>query len=314
MATNKIIQPLLNPVKFIDMDPELIPQFLSRHMDDYFYLETIKPWQTRRNYIQSWQKTDTVSIQIQSTYDPVRISLVDIDERVYFFTNFTKVLYDFDDPTLFLYEVEVPLASFGEGLYFWKIEAGDDGTGNYEITLISEPQHIAELQKDTLLLAYQHPDYYNDVVPSGFFPFIRIRATLRLKSLSSKDSFFEDQVLDMTMLQSKPFRLWQLLIGGASGIPDYLADLLNRVFGCKTLLIDGKPYTKSDGAKMEESAQPNYPMRGWSIDLREAENITSLVFGAKQHTITSEADEDLLWQDDFGIDPGGGDDDTILLE
>jgi hypothetical protein len=280
MPTSKFIQSFLNPLKFIPYSATNTPKYLSKHMDDFFYYETIRPWQQRRQYYQPWMNTDRISLQFQSNLDPVKVSLIDVDERVYNSTTFSQLLYSFDDPTMFLYEGGIDLNPYGAGLYFVKVECGViDSDGNFPLTLISEPIEIASVHKDSLLLEYSHYEFYNDIVfETGFAPEIRIRATLRLKSLSSKDTFFEDQPLNMTMLQSRPYRIFQLLIGGAKGIPDYLADMLNRIFGCSNLLIDGKPFTKSDGAKMEDNSQDNYPMRGWAIDLREAENITANIY------------------------------------
>lgn len=277
MPTNDVIQPLLNPVKFVDLNPGTVPAYLSRHMDDYFYFETLQPWQEKKRYFQPWQNSDTISLQFLSRLDPMKISLIDIDERIYYSTNMTQGVADADDPTLYIYESATDLSSFDEGLYFLRIECGaPDSGGNYALTLISEPIDIAEIHKNSLLFEYYHRVSTGDIIfETGFRPTVRERATLRLKSLSSKDTFFEDQVLDMTLLQSKNFRVWRLSIGGATGIPDYRADLFNRIQGCSTLLIEGKAYTKSEGATMEDSSAPNYPLRSWSVDLREAENIYS---------------------------------------
>jgi hypothetical protein len=290
MPDQKFIQSLLNPVKFILYTPDTDSEYLSRHMDDFFYYETIKPWQQRKSYYQPWMNVDTISLQFQSELNPVKISLIDIDERVYHSVNMTMGAYVFDNPNLHIYEISLPLTSYDPGLYFLKIEAGPLTDGAYPVTLISEPLEIAAVHKHTVLLEYQHYEYYNDIAfETGFAPELRVRATLKYKNPTSKDTLFEDQPLNLKMLQSKPFRIWELKIGGATGIPDYLADALNRILGCSSILIDGKPYTKSEGAKMEESTQSNYPMRGWSVELRETENKVSNTYHGTAADITPPA-------------------------
>lgn len=279
MPTNKFIQSLLNPVKFVDMEPPISEKYLSRHMDDFFYFETIKPWQQRRHYYQLFQTNDRIYLQFQSEMTPITIKLIDADERVYITVVMEALAYDFDNPDLFLYEGSIGLG-VAPGLYFLKAECGEiDSEGNFPLTLLSEPIDIAIEHKHSLFLQYSHDEYYNDIAfETGIQPEIRLRATLRFKTPASKDTFFEDQPLNLKMLRSKPFRVYELRIGGACGIPDYLADMINRILGCSTLLIDGRAYTKSDGAKMEESAAPNYPMRGWTVELRETENVVSKIF------------------------------------
>jgi hypothetical protein len=301
MPINRLIVPLINPVKFITLQADTIDKFRSRHFDDFFFMETIRTWQTRRQYVQPFQNSDRIILQFRSQLDPLLVSVIDIDEMVYSSTLMTQGLADADDPTLFIYECSIPLSGYSEGLRFLRIDGGPmDADGNYSTSLISEPIHIKPEHKDTVHLKYTHYEFYNDLIfETGISPELRIRATLSLKSLSSKDTFFEDQVLDMTMIQSKPFRIYTLRIGGPSGIPDYLADIINRILGCQTLFIDGKPYAKSDGAKLEDNGSPNYPMRGWSVDLREAENVQSVDF--KEGPWLWPDGGTMLWDDDGEI-------------
>jgi hypothetical protein len=269
---NKIIQPFINPIKFIELTPTLQDQYRSRHYDDFFYMETIKQWQEKRQYLQPWQQSDSIRWQFQSQMAPMKYSLIDMDERVYVSNNMSDLLQNADDPDFRVYQGDLALAPYDPGIYFVRIDCGTaDGDGNFPLVLISEPLIIAEEHKNTLYLEYKGAGYYGSVVwGTGFSPNIRIRATLRPKSFSSKDTFFEDEEMGMTLLDARPYEVYELIIGGATGIPDYLAKIINRILGCKTLQIDGRYYTKNDGAKLEESAQENYPMRAYKIELRDA--------------------------------------------
>ena len=269
---SKIIQPFINPVKFIELTPTLQDQYRSRHYDDFFYLETVKQWQTAKQYLQPWQQSDSIRWHFQSQLAPLKYSLISLEDRVYVSNNMTDLLQNADDPDLRVYQGDLALAAYSEGVYFIRIDCGSaDADGIFPLVLISEPIEIRTWQKDTLYLEYKGTNYYGSVVwGTGFSPTIRVRATLRPKSFSSKDTFFEDEEMGMTLLDARPYEVYELIIGGPSGIPDYLAKIINRILGCKTLLIDGKAYTKNDGAKLEEKAQDNYPMRAWTIELRDA--------------------------------------------
>ena len=94
---------------------------------------------------------------------------------------------------------------------------------------------------------------------------------------TSKESFFEDEPLNPSIEDYKPYDVYELVVGGPTGIPDWLAKRLNRIIGCSTLKIDVRQYVKAEGAKWEPASEQNYPMRSWSIELREAINSSSAI-------------------------------------
>jgi hypothetical protein len=312
-TSNQIIQPEGNPVWFHELEPTLQDQYRSRHFEDFFYLETIYRWEQRREFLQPFQNSDSIRWQFQSQTAPLKYSLIDVEGRVWVENNMTDLLQNADDPAYRIYQADLSLAPYPEGVYFIKIECGAQNLdGTYPLVLISEPISIAQVQKDTLYLGYKGTNYYGSFVwATGFSPFIRLRATLRLKSPSSKDTFFEDDEMGMTLLQSKPYKVWLLNVGGPSGIPDYLATILNWVVGCKTLFIDGKQYTKNEGAKLEEASQANFPMRAWKIELRYAQNRSAKTYENNQVSsqgITIIATEDARG---FGLNDGNSSEQII---
>jgi hypothetical protein len=281
LPTAKIIIPLLNPIKWHRIDPVDISKYVSTHMDDHSYLRTIKPWEQVREYGQPWQLSDTINQQFESSFLTNTMSLCDQDGDEIYTEELDSIRDNVDDPNLKVYQPSWNFPDIAEGVYFLKMVCyGDVALADYSVTLISEPLIFLAKHKNSLLLEYTHYQFKDDVIfETGFSPSIRIRGTLRLKPLSSKDSFFEDQVLSMQTLDSKPYRLWEFLIGGASGIPDWLADRVGRILGCSSLLIDGKAYQRaSENARLEEKGVANYPMRSYSIELREAENLFSKTF------------------------------------
>lgn len=113
---------------------------------------------------------------------------------------------------------------------------------------------------------------------TGFAPMLLVEGAIIYKSPASKDSDFEDQPLDLTLLSSVPFDLYELIIGDARGVPDYMIKMINRILSCKYKKIDNRYYEKSTGAKWEPNEQDGYPARGWRLEMREAENIPFIEF------------------------------------
>lgn len=275
MAVNNLIFSFLNPVKFTKLVPDQVAQYVSKHMDDWPFVSTIYKWEQATHYCQPWQLSDNIRLQLQSNSGPINLKVVNQDEVAVHDVNFVQKQQNDDDATLFIYEIDLALSIFSEGGYYLKISIGNP----VSVVYVSEPLVFSELIENTVTLEFKHWRFYQDIVfETGFSPSIRIPATLKPKSFASKDTIYEDQPLNLTMVKSVPYRIWELSIGGARGIPDYLADKLNRVFGCSTLKIDGKLYTKNEGAKLEPSDLENYPMRGWTIELREKLNRSSRIF------------------------------------
>lgn len=276
--------PYLNPIKLHKIDADVINDYVSKHMDDYSYLQTILPWQQVREFGQPWQLQDRLRMQFYSSFETNILSLCDRDGDEIYNESISPLLVDADDPSMKVYQPNWMLSTIDPGVYFLKLscstapnEIYPDG---FSLFLISEPLKFLANHKNSLLLNYSHYQFKDDVIfETGFSPYIRIPGTLRLKPLSSKDSFFEDQVLSMQTLDSKPYRIWELSIGGASGIPDWLADRIGRILGCSTLTFDGKAFTKAnENSRLEEKSAANYPMRSYTIELREAENSFSKSF------------------------------------
>ncbi|MES2620167.1 MAG: hypothetical protein V4615_04875 [Bacteroidota bacterium] len=293
----------LSPIQYHRINPANLPQFMSKHMDRFPFVDTIKEWEQFTRYEQIFYTLDSIRQQFTTNYGPLSLSLVDKDDAVFYGGNFQQKQQNKYEPETFVYEHDLALNVYEPGIYFLKLECGSP----VNLTLISEPIIISNKVKNTLLLGYSHHAYYGGIIfQTGFSPYLRLPATLRLKTPSSKDTLFEDQPLNMTMIERRPFDVWELLIGGATGIPDYLIRKLNHIFGCSTLSIDGILYTIAEGAKWEERRQERFPKRGWSIDLREKYNRAANVYendDLLQGQIAVVANVD---SKGFGADDSGG--------
>lgn len=264
-----------NPVQFYKEVPDENAQYNSRHMDDWYFSDTILPWQERLNFCQPWQRNDLIQMQLQCNYGPVNLQLFNSDGLLIDTVAFQQIMANENDPTLFIYELALSMAVYPVGCYYFKMTFGSPVV----LTLKSETFILSEKHENSLLLNYSHYRMYGDLVfESGFTSSLRIPATLRFKGPASVDTIYKDQVLNAQLVRSVPFRVWILAIGGSEGIPDIMADKIFGILGCSNLQVDGKYYTKNEGATMEPNEQDNYPMRGWNIELVPKLNRTQRVY------------------------------------
>jgi hypothetical protein len=84
-------------------------------------------------------------------------------------------------------------------------------------------------------------------------------------------------------------------------VPPYLIDKLSRIFGCDTLTIDGRDFTKNEGANWEPVELEGYPMAGWSIELREKLNRDITIYENDQEIISDNAMMSVIDTKGFGL-------------
>lgn len=272
----------LLPVTWYDVDPSEVTQYISRHMDDYLLAERNNRWQNG-GYRQPWIKQDTITNQFINNLGAVTIKVIDCKETLQFATPMQQKQQNQYEPEYFIYESSQALNALPDGIYYLLAEVG---TGPNK-RLISEPIEVSETIENTLLLQYKHRKYKGGVVfETGIEFSIRVHGFLRLQPPASKDTLHEDQVLDMTMVDSKPYRIWELvLFGPDGGLPDWMIDKLNWILGCSDLRIDGKYFTKVEGAKIEEGDNiQNGLLKSYRIELREQINRNSKVFSGTDNT------------------------------
>jgi hypothetical protein len=261
-----LYRPFLNPVKFTKLVPDAIPQYVSKHMDDYLFAETIFGWEQEVHGFQLWQINDTIKLQFQSTYGPITLSLYSCTGIRLHTVSVDQVRQNYDFPTRYIYEVSLSMQAFLAGTYYLQLECGNPVIE----TFVSEPFKLSELIENTLLLEYKHRVYKDDVFfETGFAPSIRIPGVLPLKEVGSIDTVYEDQESNLEMIKSVGYEIYQLNVGLTYGIPPWMIKRLNRMLGCSTTKLDGRLYTKPEGAKFERNVIEDYPLSGWAIDVRE---------------------------------------------
>lgn len=269
--SNKLIRPFINPLQLFDPNPATDDRYRSKDFIDFDFPDTILPWEQRTNYCQPWQKSDTIFDQLQTNIGPVAFILKDaVTDYVIDTLLYTQGAESVNEPGMFIYEISVPLNIYPEGCYYAEVTFGVDPV---IFTLRTGELNIAETHENSLYLEYQHFEFREDVIfETGILYGMRVFGTNRYQKTANKSTTYEDQVLNMTALRNVAYRIWKLVIGQSKGIPDWLADKIGRIIGCSTLMIDGKRFTKPQDAEMEPITDDYYPMKGWTVDLRERFN------------------------------------------
>lgn len=279
MADNQLLIPILNPVFFYKKNRSLIPQYHTKFRQDFTSREGRKPWQYSPTgcYFQKWQTNDTIRLQVFSNVAPIFLVVLDCAGRVLNTLQFTQKQQNRYVPGFFIYEASYTPAGLGRQRIRLEIRLGDPILQNE--TLESDWMDIAEDWPNTVLVEYKSSFYYGDAIfLTGWAPSFRVEGWFKMKAPGSKDTVYEDQVLNMKMIYSDPFLVEEFIMGPASGTPDWTPEFMIWALGCDELYLDGMAFTKAEGAKMAEEEVDGNPYRCWTIDLRYTNRRASRIF------------------------------------
>jgi hypothetical protein len=270
---NILYFPKLNPVRFFLPDPS--QTYHSRHLDDFEFFDSILPWQEQLDYYQPWESADLIKLYLEADFGPHNVSILDLEGSVVTTVSFQPVKQDEDNPDLWIYRLDIDISALPHGGYRLQLASGIDEPLILETNVLS----ICEIQENTLVLDYRNTQYHEGIFwDTPYYPSLRVEGGIFFKAPASKDFSYEDQPLDETLLSSIPYRLFELIVGDSFGVPPYMIDLVNRILSCDDVLIDGRAYTKSEGARFEAIEQEGLPTKAWKIEMRESVNRPSQVF------------------------------------
>lgn len=253
-----------------------LPQYLTKHFDDYLLQQQLKdePEVEQVGYCQKWQTSDTIKLQYESTYSPINISLIDHYGDVIITLAMTNKGANIYEPGKYIFEAEMSFAGLPEGCYFLKRECGSPVVD----TCISEPISIKVKHKRSIYAEYSNSSFHGDVVfETGITFAARIPADLLYDSPGSERFTYTDQELNPTVLKSKPFRVFNFIVGNEYGVPKWVIDKLNWIFSCDTITLDGKPFSALDDFKIDQITEDGTWMTGANILLREGINRSSII-------------------------------------
>jgi hypothetical protein len=103
---------------------------------------------------------------------------------------------------------------------------------------------------------------------------IRLEGGLKSDGVTPGGKFdmFQDIEYQSTVLRSTAYNVEKWTFGDGAGIPNWLADKLNRIFGLTSVKINQVEYSRNEGAKMSRSGDADYPLAGWEVELVKSDN------------------------------------------
>lgn len=273
---NQIVYPLLNPVRMV---PVSDPQY--RQLDNDWYRNLVRSYQKPDNYAQKWLPGALVKMQFHANYGPVQIDLIRCDGSV--ITNVVPQavetgLYD----TGFVTYEAVFAPPSEAGYWYVLLKVGELGEAPEFETLeqlISEPQQsLSATAKNILTIDYKNDFNDQDIVfATGIIFTFCVEAVIGPLTPKSEKTLWEDQPLDLEVIEARPFRVFRFILGDAYGVPDWVADKMNRIFCCTNVILDGVQYTQVDGSEWEPQQADYIARQGWRTDIRQTKNRTSIV-------------------------------------
>jgi hypothetical protein len=261
--------PLLSPIKFVPHT-----NTPGVHFDDNWCYNQIKDFESKIRYRQKWQVGDQTVLQITSTIAPASIKVYNCKQVQVGTIAWTLIT----SGTASVYHATINLdSSYASGankalyLYF-KCQLLDT-----VFEWISEPIHVAVNWPNTSVFTYSNSYNAHDAwfVGTSYAPKFRCEAQVMAFTPDRERASFVDELYDTKTLSATPFRKFKLEVGTATGVADWVVDVLNRIFACDTVSINGKRYDTEEGAKWDINRIKGYPLIGASIDIVPSVNETS---------------------------------------
>lgn len=247
------------------------------HFDDQLYCKQIETFQIRALYQQKWRKSLTTKLQVEASTAPNSLLLIN---------KFTQTIKTFAWTNVFtgngynIYETTFNVADVTDGVYhlYLKVVAG---ALTWET--LSEPIRIGSSFENLLYIKYKNSFNKDDVAwTTGIEMLFQCEMDIQDFDPEVEETDFVDQTHDTVNLDAVPSRMFLLNVGDTrdakSGVPPYMIDILNRIFACDYVNIEGKQYNNKSGSKFKITRIKTYPLIGASLEIVERFNSQSLEF------------------------------------
>jgi hypothetical protein len=270
--------PHLCPVQFVPLGSTLPAQYHFKHMDVWWHSEQIQHYVQQNKYAAKWQTNDSIKLQCQTNgLGPVQVDLLDCSGKVLNTYSLDTVSDAAVISPMVLFEGNIPLSDLPEGYYYLLITAG---TGETIAQVISEPLHVRDDHEETLLFEYTHSKNKQACIfTTGYNPSMRVEGWLDDFNPDASFATYVNQPADIELQNGIPYRTHKLNIGNKTGLPDWVADKVNRVMLLNQVSIDGEYFSRNSDAKMEKITSPGTPLKFWNLQIRPGKNRDGISVG-----------------------------------
>lgn len=280
------------------------PAFNFKHFDVDLWGRLLKYYESKNNYMQPFQQSDTIRLQwlgSDGTSGHYQARLLTPTGNEYTPKSVTVVQEAGTYGGLYLYTITMKLYDLAEGIYFMQVRH-NGGSGNQYV--LFEPFHCKQIHENTIRIDYTSS--FNDqavIYPSTAFIYqLRFHGCLAEMTPGSKFNVYEDQPLNVEMVSGIAFRSFELFVGLATmGVPEWLADKLERITLVETTNYDGKQFTREQGSKLEPKNVPGQPLSTYTLKLRERENNTTYDIYGATNIIGAMPQTNYFWIEDISI-------------
>jgi hypothetical protein len=135
---------------------------------------------------------------------------------------------------------------------------------------LSEWLDVKSTHPNTVLIEYHNSINDYDVYFSAN-PVLQLRlpAYRRMSTPQFEDVNYRDQNVNLKLLSSRSYRMFDFFIGYNGGISDFHVDKVRFATQCDILKIDDKRYIKSDSGEFSVTPIPNYPLYKLEMQIEE---------------------------------------------
>lgn len=277
MATYRYAEfPECQPFKFQKENDTADPNIHSLPIDKAFFKNRLAyyPYEAQVNYLQKWENADTWIIEWSAeTLSGASVSLFNActgEDMLLAGTGQHTTIAGNLAPNGNPLRTEHWVGNFigiPSGIYYMKVLITFNDTPDFDVNYISEPIYIADSHPDTKILRYTNSFNKFGIFPEQFPSYFGMRVEGKVYDLqpNSNDTQYEDEITELTLLNSDPFRSWTFAV---RNVPDWMLDKVNRVLSMDSVFIDSIEYTKDKDTKLAIIRDINYSLYGASISVR----------------------------------------------
>ena len=267
------------PIKFVRNDQAYQSQHHFKQMDMDWHRNRIGDYSMQQPYFQKWQTNDFFDIQFITKGLSVDVYVIDKKGSVKDTITMDVIATSALITPYTCYQGTVDCSVLTAGETYWVKAVFGAGPG--EKIFISEPFVIATDWPNTLLIEYSNDVNQPDLIwQAPYIGRIRVEGTIQKFIPGARVTQYEDQLMDVVVLDGQPSRGYELLLGGDYGMPDWISDKINRILMLSSLSIDGFAYSVEKDSKLEALETPGSPYVFWTIGIKEASNKAGIAIDA----------------------------------
>lgn len=275
---------ILNPLRFIDTSE------INYGFDGNFAVDQVLSYQNPKCYLQKWQLSDSLKLQVISDFIPTDLLFHDLDSSFVIasipWSEKTTIIVD---QTFKVYEIEFDFESIPEGRYYTQFSYVDQD--DQEHILLSEPLDVSLRQENTLLLEYKNSiNDFDTIFDTGIVFSFRVESAIKDYSPGNSRNVYNDQRVNPTLLSATPFRKFKFYIGFKYGTPAWVFDKVNFIQSVDQVRYNNIYYQIVEGSDYEVDSNEDNGFIGGSIDVQPTDNNFS-----RYKTLPSDDDGNLIY-------------------